>query len=68
MNSEQKMAHQRMLANLTVRTHLRMNVGEGTNNMARPSSVSSEAGRKGRLKAGLVVPCFRTVGQKKRGI
>ncbi len=44
-----------------------MNVGEGTNNMARPSSVSSAAGRKGRIKAGLVVPGFRTLGQKKRG-
>lgn len=57
MTQEQKLAHARMLASLPVRTHIKMNVPQYTNPGGKKSS---EAGRKGREAAGLVIPVFRT--------
>lgn len=62
MNTAQRLAHARMLATLPVRTHIRMSVKEYEGN-GLPSKKASEAGRKGRVAAGLVIPEFKTMRQ-----
>ena len=65
MTGAQQAAHQRMMNTLPVRTHLRMGLEGDKHRIARPTSVSREAGRKGRVKAGLVIPEFRTLKQRR---
>jgi hypothetical protein len=68
VNQEQALAHARMLRTLTVRTVLK-NEEPGQvpwNAGLKGYKHRSESGRKGREKAGIRIPEFRTLKQRKR--